>query len=132
MLGDDTTKVFLTTCGTMNDVDQEMLEFLAYIKNSTEEVANLSNSQLVQEINKKVKLIKEDKRTEVEYMTLLERDEKNREEGRLEGLEEGIKEGRNEERRRLANNLIKKGLDDEFIVETTGLTHEEVKELRSE
>ena len=57
---------------------------------------------------------------------------KNREEGRLEGLEEGIKEGRNEERYRLANNLIKKGLDDEFIVETTGLTHEEVKELRNE
>ena len=61
-------------------------------------------------------------------MTLLERDEKNREEGRLEGLEEG----RNEERRHLANNLIKKGLDDEFIIETTGLTLEQVKELRNE
>jgi len=132
LLGDDTTKVFLTTCGTMNDVDQEMLEFLAYIKNSTEEIVNHSNSKLVQEINKRVKLIKEDKRTEVEYMTLLERDEKNREEGRLEGLEEGIKEGRNEERRRLAYNLIKKGLDDEFIIETTGLTLEEVKGLRAD
>ena len=57
-------------------------------------------------------------------MTLLERDEKNREEGRLEG--------RNEERRHLANNLIKKGLDDEFIIETTGLTLEEVKGLRAD
>ena len=28
-----------------------------------------------------IKLIKEDKRTEVEYMTLLERDERNRETG---------------------------------------------------
>lgn len=116
LLGDDTTKVFLTTCGTMNDVDKEMLEFLAYIKNSKEEVANHSDSQLIQEINKKVKLIKEDKRTEVEYMTLLERDEKNREEARKD----------------VARKLIKKGLDDEFIMEITDLTFEQVKELRTE
>ncbi|MBQ1785667.1 MAG: hypothetical protein II005_02925 [Turicibacter sp.] len=93
-----------------------MLEFLAYIKNSTEEVANHSNSQLVQEINKRVKLIKEDKRTEVEYMTLLERDEKNREEARKD----------------VARKLIKKGLDDVFIVEITDLTLQQVKELRNE
>ena len=71
---------------------------------------------VVQEINKRVKLIKEDKRTEVEYMTLLERDEKNREEARKD----------------VARKLIKKGLDDVFIVEITDLTLQQVKELRNE
>lgn len=120
VLGDETTKVFLTTCGTLNDVDQEMLEFLAYLKNSTDAVANQSRSQLVHEINKRVKLIKEDKRTEVEYMTLLERDEKNRE------------EARNEERIRFAQKLIKRGCDDDFILETTELSVEVIQNLRSE
>ena len=60
-LGDETSKVFLTTRGTLDDVDQEMLEFLAYIKNSTDKVASESKSQLVHKINEKVKSIKEDK-----------------------------------------------------------------------
>lgn len=119
-LGDETSKVFLTTCGTLDDVDQEMLEFLAYIKNSTDKVASESKSQLVHKINEKVKSIKEDKRTEVEYMTLLERDERNRE------------EGRNEERRSVAKNLLQRGLDDEFVFETTNLSLDEIKKLRQE
>ena len=119
-LGDETSKVFLTTCGTLDDVDQEMLEFLAYIKNSTDKVASESKSQLVHKINEKVQSIKEDKRTEVEYMTLLERDERNRE------------EGRNEERRSVAKNLLQRGLDDEFVFETTNLSLDEIKKLRQE
>ena len=51
-----------------------MLDFLKYIEQSTDEVANASNSQLVKEINNKVKHLKQDKSMEVEYMTLLERD----------------------------------------------------------
>ena len=49
-------------------------------------------------------------------MTLLERDEKNREEARKD----------------VARKLIKKGLDDVFIVEITDLTLQQVKELRNE
>ena len=75
---------------------------------------------MVHKINEKVQSIKEDKRTEVEYMTLLERDEKNRE------------EARNEERIRFAQKLIKRGCDDDFILETTELSVEVIKTLRSE
>ena len=53
-------------------------------------------------------------------MTLLERDEKNRE------------EGRNEERRSVAKNLLQRGLDDEFVFETTNLSLDEIKKLRQE
>ena len=110
----------MTTCGTLDDVDQEMLEFLAYIKNSTDKVASESKSQLVHKINEKVQSIKVDKRTEVEYMTLLERDERNRE------------EGRNEERRSVAKNLLQRGLDDEFVFETNNLSRNEIKKKRQE
>ena len=34
LLEDETSKVFLNTEGTMEDVDEEMLEFLGYIQNS--------------------------------------------------------------------------------------------------
>ena len=53
-------------------------------------------------------------------MTLLERDEKNRE------------EARHEERIRFAPKLIKRGCDDDFILETTELSVEVIKTLRSE
>ena len=50
-------------------------------------------------------------------MTLLERDEKNRE------------EARNEERIRFAKKLIKRGCDDDFILETTELSLEVIQTL---
>ena len=81
MLGDETTKIFLNTKGKLNDVDEEMLEFLNYIEHSNDQVAQMAKSELVKEINKKVTLIKEDKRVEVEYMTLLERDKEKFQEG---------------------------------------------------
>ena len=49
-LGDETDKVFLNTSGTIVDVDDEMLEFLSYIKKSTDEVAHNAKSDLVKVI----------------------------------------------------------------------------------
>ncbi|MGL6175146.1 MAG: Rpn family recombination-promoting nuclease/putative transposase, partial [Cellulosilyticaceae bacterium] len=37
-LGDETTKLFLNTRGKLNDVDEEMIEFLTYIDESTNAV----------------------------------------------------------------------------------------------
>ena len=127
VLGDEATKLFLNTKGTMKDVDSEMLEFLIYIEQSTDEVANASKSQLVKEINKKVKHLKEDKSMEVEYMTLLERDREKFQEGREEGKEVGKKEGKKEAARALLDLL-----DDETIASRIGLPLEEVKALRKE
>ncbi|MGL5676684.1 MAG: Rpn family recombination-promoting nuclease/putative transposase [Cellulosilyticaceae bacterium] len=117
VLGDETTKLFLNTQGTMDDIDQEMLEFLTYIEQSTDEVANASNSELVKEINEKVKYLKEDKSMEVEYMTLLERDR------------EKFQEGREEEKREIAKGLKEAGVNPEIIKATTGLTLEEIEQL---
>ncbi len=83
-LGDGTTKIFLNTKGVMDDVDMEMLEFLSYVENTTDAFAAQSSSLLIKEIHKRVTEIKQ-KKLEVEYMTLLQRDRENiklrREEG---------------------------------------------------
>ncbi len=117
----ETTKLFFKY--KRKDVDSEMLEFLTYIEQSTDEVANASKSQLVKEINKKVTRLKEDKSMEEEYMTLLERDREKFQEGREEGREEGKKE---------AARALLDLLDDETIASRIGLPLEEVKALRKE
>lgn len=90
--GDETAKVFLNTRGTLDDIDHEMKEFLTYVENTTDLFANQASSPLVKEIHKKVTEVKESKEMEVEYMTLLQRDRENIEQGREQGREEGAKE----------------------------------------
>jgi hypothetical protein len=62
--------------------------------------------------------------------------EKGRDEGREEGVkkgrEEGVKKGREETARTVARNLLDRDLSVELIVETTGLTREQVTELQRE
>lgn len=101
-----------------------MLEFLTYIENSTDEYANQAKSTLVKAINEKVSHLKNDKSLEVEYMTLYERDK--------EKFQEGLEQGEMQKSIEIAKNLIKRGLDNEFILETTGLSLENVNNLRCE
>lgn len=80
-LGDETTKIFLNTKGNMHDVDPEMQEFLSYVENTTDDFASQARSPLIKEIHKKVTEVKESKELEVEYMTLLQRDRENIQQG---------------------------------------------------
>ena len=112
-LGDETTKIFLNTKGTVPDVDEDMQEFLSYVENTTDAFAKQALSPLIQEIHRRDKEVKESKEMEVEYMTLLQRDRENIELGREEGIELGREEGR-EEGAKNATKIIKlynKGMD---------------------
>ena len=111
----------------VDDVDDEMLEFLNHVVKSTDEVADNAKSDLVKTINQKVNNVKYDKTMEVEYMTLLERDRLNFEEGR----EEGVVKGREEALEQSAKALMDI-LDDETISKKLNLPIERVKELRKE
>ena len=128
-LGDETDKVFLNTSGTLTDVDDEMMEFLSYVKNSTDEAAHSAKSDLVKAINQKVNHVKHDKKMEVEYMTLLERDRLNFVEGKEEGREEGRKEGRIEEKIQMATKLLLRGMSIDEVASITELTREKVASL---
>ena len=85
ILKDDTLKVFLNCKGMMNDVDEELRTFLQYIDHGER-----SNDTLVSDIDGEVEKVKENQEWRREYMTLLMRDQENREIGREEGLERGI------------------------------------------
>ena len=50
--------------------------------------------------------------------------------GHKEGFEQGIEQGSKKEKNIMAKNMIKKGVEIEFIKEITGLTDKEIEELR--
>ena len=58
--------------------------------------------------------------------------QKGMERGLQKGMERGLEQGANREKLKIANNLIQNGLDNEFIIETTGLTLDEVTKLRKD
>lgn len=75
VLGDETTEIFLNTKGEKDDVNDEMKEFLAYIENSTDDYVQQASSPLVKTIHKRVTELKLDKDVELQYMTLLQKNE---------------------------------------------------------
>ena len=79
------------------------------------------------QLHDRVNRIKQDKRLEVEYMTLLEIKERELQKGIKIGIEQGIEQREIE----IAKNLLDI-LDDETIALKTGLTIEEVRRIRDE
>lgn len=118
-LQDESQKIILNTRGVINDADEELLEFLNYIEDSSDEVAKSSKGNLVKHIHEKVTKVKASKEMEVEYMTILERDR------------EKMEEGMHKRELEIAKNLLDV-LDDKTISLKTGLDIEKVKELRVE
>lgn len=90
-LHDGTTKVFFNIHGTMEDVDWELKEFLSYLEDTTDEFVGRSNSHLIREVHRRVTEVKQSKEMEAEYMTLLQRDRENLEQGIEQGIEQGEK-----------------------------------------
>jgi len=53
-----------------------------------------------------------------------------REEGKAEGISEGISEGKIENKKEIAKNMLSKAMEVELISEITGLSIEEIKNLK--
>lgn len=151
-LDDGTQKIILNTRGIINDLNDELLEFLRYVENSNETVANESKGTLVKHTHNVVTQVKSNPKMEVEFMTLLERYRENFEEGREEGIAEGRAEGRKqgiaegrkegiaegrkegmaEEKKEIAKNLLNMNLSLDQISKATGLTIDEIEKLKEE
>ena len=58
--------------------------------------------------------------------------QKGLQKGLQQGLQKGLEQGAKQEKLEIAKKLIQNGLDNNFIIETTGLTRDEVRELRKE
>ena len=114
-LNDGTTRIFLNTKGT-NDSEEspELIHFLHYLENTTDEEALRSGSERIQRIHEKVKRARLSEEVGLKYMQAWEEryydKQEAREEGLAEGREEGLAEGREEGYRQKLTELIQKKL----------------------
>ena len=116
-LEDETNKIILNTKGRMNDLSNELLDFLEYIEHSDDKTASNSEGTLVKNIHKRVKEVKNDVKLEVEYMTLLERDR--------EKIEEGIEQKSID----VAREMLRDNESIEKIMRYTKLSKEEIEKI---
>ncbi len=83
-MGDETTKIFLNTEGTLNDVSEELKAFLDYT------AGKKSEDSYVKKLEEAVKKAKRNREWRHEYMTLLMRDQENQKIGEVRGQEKMI------------------------------------------
>lgn len=100
----------------MNDLSDELIEFLEYVEHSNDATAVKAKGSLVKKIHERVIEVKSDASVEVEFMTLLERDREKMEEAKLED----------------AKNFLKLGVSKEIVIEATALDKEKVEKLLEE
>ena len=85
-LCDDTRKVFLSTKGTFpDDVSSELIYFLKYVENSTEECAQASQNPAIMDLHAKITTLKQNRELEEKYMMIEELLKDREEEGEARG-----------------------------------------------
>lgn len=91
-LGDEATKIFLNTKGTVDDVSEEMKNLLDYIDGRAPE------NTYTNALDKEVRRIRQNEDWRLDYMTLdmkfQEKFEQGMERGKHEGMERGTQRGK--------------------------------------
>ena len=117
-LQDDSKKIILNTKGTMDDVSEELKDFLKYVEKSTADMASASNGSLTRHMHDIVESVKIERR--VEFMTLQEMIDEEKKEGYDEGLAEGIEQGRAEVKQSIVERMRACGMSEDQIAEIIG------------
>lgn len=93
-LGDETAKVFVSTKGQNEDeVSSELVHFLRYVGNSTDECVEALEDEVVRLLHERIKYIKQSREWERRYMKFEELLQDKYKEGCEFGREEGREEG---------------------------------------
>lgn len=122
-LGDQAYKIFFNTSGTAGSISEEAKAFLRYVGGTSSEDA------FVKKLQDKVEKARKNEEWRREYMTLLMRDQENREAGRKEGRKEGILE----EKKRFVKTLLQKGVfSDEELASFAQVPLEEILKLKKD
>ena len=122
-LGDGTTKIILNTKGTMDDISPELKKLLDYID------GKIPADDYTRELDEAVQSARKNEKWRLDYMTLQMHYQEKFEQGVEYGLEQGIQQ----ENRRFALSLLADGeLSLEKIAHSSGLTLEQVLELKKE
>lgn len=124
-LNDGSTKIFLSTKGTVDDVSSDLKAFLDYVDRG------FISGNFIQELDEAVQLVKSNRKAMKEFMTyemsLLE----SRMEGEQRGLLQGLQQGRNQEKESVALKMLHKGSSIDEIHDLTDLPIERIKEISS-
>ena len=94
ILEDGATRIFLNTKGTNRDeVSKELVDFLRYVEDSTDETVASIDSECIHRIHHRVCKVRTNEQVGVKYMQAWEERIYDKEEARAEGLAEGRAEG---------------------------------------
>ncbi len=120
-LEDQTVKIFFNTAGTIGDLSEEAKAFLRYVGGVP------SEDDYVKRLQERISKVHENQEWRQEYMTLLMRDQENRELGRQEGRREGIRD----EKKRVTVFLLQKGIySDQDILSVAEISPDELQEIK--
>ena len=130
-LGDETTKLFLSSPNYEKAENLDLRSALKYIQEK------IAEGEFAEELDKEVKKVKEQRETRREYMTLEMEIRKQREDamaigeakGKAEGRAEGRAEGKAEGLWAAASSMIKNGLPLNMVSKCTNLSIETLKKL---
>ena len=114
-LEDGAVRIFLNTRGKNDgEVSKELVGFLRYVEDTTDEMAADMDSERIKRIHNRLRKVKASEEVGVKYMQAWEERYYDKEEARQEGLEEGRQEGREigkqEGKQEAIKNLIRKKL----------------------
>ena len=142
VLEDGATRIFLNTRGTNDEeVSKELVEFLHYLEDTTDETAANATSERVKRIHDRVRKVRDSEEIGVRYMQAWEEKyyekEEARNEGRAEGLKEGIaqghasglQEGSENKLKELIQKKLEKGKSVEEIADALEEDVETIQEL---
>ena len=100
-LEDGAVRIFLNTRGKNDgEVSKELVGFLRYVEDTTDEMAADMDSERIKRIHNRVRKVKASEEVGVKYMQAWEERYYDKEEARQEGLEEGRQEGLEEGRQK--------------------------------
>ena len=100
-LEDGAVRIFLNTRGKNDgEVSKELVGFLRYVEDTTDEMAADMDSERSKRIHNRVRKVKASEEVGVKYMQAWEERYYDKEEARQEGLEEGRQEGLEEGRQK--------------------------------
>ena len=108
-------------------VSQELIDLLHYFEKTTDINAAASSSDKIRRLHEKVRTIKDSEEIGIKFMN--EWEEKMLE--RKEGREEGRAEGEQAKQREIAEKMLLKGMEPVLISELTGMSEDEVRELKN-
>ena len=122
-LRDGSVKIFLSTEGEIDDVEQEVKAFLDYVK------GKLTGDAYVQELDNEIHKIKKIEGEKVKYMTYELKIKEERKYAFEEGREEGREEGKTEEKKETALGMLYDNMPICSIAKYTKLSLDYIRDL---